>query len=98
MWDDNAHKLEHSTEHVVSHGPNVCTGQACTIHNMTNHHMRSFTQHWRDDRGIMERICPHGVGHPDPDEYAVRIGKDSGVHGCCGTQCCRVKKKGDDAH
>lgn len=31
----------------------------------------------------MERICPHGVGHPDPDcMYAKR----DTVHGCDG--CC----------
>jgi hypothetical protein len=34
----------------------------------------------------MERICPHGVGHPDPDEYAIASGGDAGVHGCDG--CC----------
>lgn len=41
----------------------------------------------------MERICPHGVGHPDPDHIAFveRVaGKDvasvEAVHGCDG--CC----------
>ena len=35
------------------------------------------------DRRIMERICPHGVGHPDPDDV---LNQDR-VHGCDG--CCR---------
>jgi hypothetical protein len=42
----------------------------------------------------MERICPHGVGHPDPDHLAFveeRYGTDEAsvesVHGCDG--CCR---------
>jgi hypothetical protein len=50
--------------------------------------MRSFPQEWRTDRAIMERICPHGVGHPDPDEYKIRgkNGKYELVHGCDG--CC----------
>jgi hypothetical protein len=48
----------------------------------------------------MERICPHGVGHPDPDDLAYRIsiakkmGKDTkylGIHGCDG--CCTPPKK-----
>jgi hypothetical protein len=36
-----------------------------------------------------ERICPHGIGHPDPDDMAYwkSIGEESmGVHGCDG--CC----------
>jgi hypothetical protein len=39
---------------------------------------------------MMERICPHGVGHPDPDdlEYKRKQGLPdaAGIHGCCG--CC----------
>lgn len=57
----------------------------CPIHNPSDHTMRAFPTHWRGDRGIMERICPHGVGHPDPDDVNVRNG--DGVHGCDG--CCR---------
>jgi hypothetical protein len=36
----------------------------------------------------MERICPCGVGHPDPDDAAYRLsqGDDDTTHGCCG--CC----------
>ena len=72
------------------HDPVVCKGHVCVIHNRTDHNMRSFPQHWRDDRKIMERICPHGIGHPDPDEkdYLELVGRDVGVHGCDG--CCRA--------
>jgi hypothetical protein len=46
--------------------------------------MRDLPQHYRDDTGLMERTCPHGIGHPDPD------GAGSpgyiGEHGCDG--CC----------
>jgi hypothetical protein len=52
--------------------------------------MRAFPTLWRDDRGIMERTCPHGVGHPDPDDMGfhdrVNPGHVEGVHGCDG--CC----------
>lgn len=60
--------LEHSNE-ILSrvHDEQLCTGRPCAIHRMSDHAMRSFPQHWRGDRGIIERTCPHGIGHPDPD-------------------------------
>ena len=79
--------LEHSDIGFAKcHLQEVCAGQPCSLHNRTNHSMRAFPQHWRADCMIMERTCPHGVGHPDPDDYRVRTGKDSGIHGCDG--CC----------
>jgi hypothetical protein len=60
-----------------------CKGTCC-IHRRTNHHMRSFPQHFREDRGFMERTCPHGVGHPDPDDPFA-----DPIHGCDG--CCAPK-------
>lgn len=62
-----------------------CMSGNCTIHKPSDHRMRGFKQKWRADRALMERICEHGIGHPDPDE----IGLDEsgrGVHGCDG--CC----------
>ena len=79
-------KLENSDVILRAHKEDVCFGEFCTIHNRSDHSMRSFPQHWRSDRAIMERICPHGVGHPDPDEYKIRLNKHEGVHGCDG--CC----------
>ena len=80
------HKLENS-EVILSnvHDRSRCAGENCTIHNMSDHHMRSWPQHWRSDRGIMERICPHGVGHPDPDSPWPG-GHINWIHGCDG--CC----------
>lgn len=64
-----------------SHHAVHCRGNCC-IHRVSDHHMRSWSQHWRADRRIMERICPaHGIGHPDPDDVS-----PDRVHGCCG--CC----------
>ena len=40
--------------------------------------------HWRIDRYIVERICPHGIGHPDPNQILPT--DDDGQHGCDG--CC----------
>lgn len=66
-----------------------CAGGYCVIHNPSEHHMRAWPLNWRDDKGLMERICPHRIGHPDPDDLAfhVRNGRGAlGVHGCDG--CC----------
>lgn len=71
------------------HGESSCAGRTCVIHNPTAHHMSEFPLHWRHDRGIFERICEHGIGHPDPDQfdYWIETGQESqGVHGCDG--CC----------
>ena len=64
----------------------------CTIHHPSNHHMKNWPLNYRNDRGMMERICKHGVGHPDPDylAYIEREGWDLeaySTHGCDG--CCR---------
>jgi hypothetical protein len=56
----------------------------CVVHRPSDHLMASFPTNWREDKQVMERICPHGVGHPDPDDALVS--DDAGVHGCDG--CC----------
>jgi hypothetical protein len=67
------------------HDKDKCAGEHCCIHNPSNHHMVTWPQHWRDDRGLMERICPHGVGHPDPDDPKI-ANEYEAIHGCDG--CC----------
>lgn len=92
MHMNDGHKLENSDEYIVNvHSEDKCRGKYCSVHNPSDHHMRSWRQHWRSDKGIIERICPkHGVGHPDPDS---NWESDSyfWVHGCCG--CCKEPKK-----
>jgi len=80
-------QLENTDIIINVHDADLCHGELCTIHNRSNHIMRSFPQHWRSDRAIMERVCPHGVGHPDPDEYKLTVSKWEAVHGCDG--CCQ---------
>ena len=68
----------------------MCAHRHCVIHNPSEHSMRGWTLVWRDDRGIFERICEHGVGHCDPDQfdYWREIGAEyMGIHGCDG--CCQ---------
>lgn len=66
-----------------THPSGTCQGEACTLHRPTNHHMIWWGLHYRNDRAIFERICQHGIGHPDPD--TLLSGDDDG-HGCDG--CC----------
>lgn len=63
------------------HDKHLCAGNNCCIHNPSAHHMIEWPQNYREDRGIMERICEHGVGHPDPDDTT-----EDTIHGCDG--CC----------
>ncbi len=77
--------LEHTDIFLNAHEYGSCKGTFCTLHKRSDHQMRAFPQHWRADLALMERTCPHGVGHPDPDE--LHLDQDGrGVHGCDG--CC----------
>ncbi len=67
------------------HDADKCHGEYCTIHNNSDHHMKDWPQNWRPDRGIMERLCSHGVGHPDPDDPAMKFDYER-IHGC--DMCC----------
>lgn len=63
------------------HDRDKCKGEFCTIHRNSPHHMIEWPQNWRDDTRIMERVCPHGIGHPDPDDPSPHR-----IHTCDG--CC----------
>jgi hypothetical protein len=76
-----------------THGTKQCSGPLgengrpiCCIHNQSKHHMVSWPQNWRSDKNMMERLCSHGIGHPDPDDLKVRTTNWAGIHGCDG--CC----------
>lgn len=76
-----------------------CLDHGCCIHNPSVHALSDAPLVWRQ-AGLfdikpshMERICQHGVGHPDTDglAYLRRIGQHDlaaglAVHGCDG--CC----------
>jgi hypothetical protein len=73
-----------------------CAGWPCVIHRPSHHAMRSWSLHWRDDRRIFERICKHGVGHPDPDQidhWRAKAQLHNLVHGCDG--CCANRGNGN---
>jgi len=83
-----------------AHDPESCEGDDCCIHHPSPHHMRGWPLLWRQKSEpfeigppLMERVCEHGVGHPDPDHITwveKARGKEAAdvesVHGCDG--CC----------
>ena len=79
-----------SSRLLTVHDPEKCAGKPCCVHNPSDHHMKDWPQNYLDDTGVTERICPHGIGHPDPDQPWP---KDDyrWIHGCDG--CCRPPKK-----
>jgi hypothetical protein len=79
------YKLVGSERVLLVHPKSKCKGNHCCIHNPSDHHMKEWPQNWMGDRGIMERICRHGIIHPDPDDPAFK-NPIEGVHGCDG--CC----------
>lgn len=69
-----------------------CHEYNCPIHNPSAFAEAIGHTHYRNDRQMMERICEHGVGHPDPDAQDWRertFGDRDDVHGCDG--CCRKR-------
>jgi hypothetical protein len=54
--------------------------------------MADWPQHYRDDIGITERICPHGIGHPDPDDIYAQ-GHVHGCDGCCGMNVVETEEE-----
>jgi hypothetical protein len=78
------------------HSLGDCRGPVCPVHKPTPHHMREWPMIWRGDRRIFERVCEHGIGHPDPDDQEAKLfiqGFMDGVHGCDG--CCMRPRVGD---
>lgn len=69
-----------------------CDINGCAIHNPSYHPLSDSPQLMREDKSfLIERLCSHGIGHPDPDSASF-IAKQQGskgiwVHGCDG--CCR---------
>ena len=86
---------------VQTHGPAMCAGQTCVIHNPSAHHMREWELYFDPQFAYLAfRKCPHGYEHPDPDSLAFTVkalveragwsekgARALGVHTCCG--CCQ---------
>lgn len=79
---------------VKHHTKDACKGRNCVIHNPSKHLMARWERRFRPDKQTTERVCAHGIGHPDPDDVAYwrsegRSEKSLTTHGCDG--CCTAK-------
>lgn len=77
-----------------THEPDQCLGEYCDIHDKRHPNDAHYPLNWREDRGVMEFICDHGIGHPTYAQYDF-LNRTLGVkawaytsHGCDG--CCAV--------
>lgn len=73
---------------ISAHSASDCE-PPCPLHSPSDHPLNTAPLQWRSDRRIFERICPHGIGHNDPDStaYNRRHGLPADdSHGCDG--CC----------
>lgn len=75
------------------HPPQACRGQTCCVHNPSEHPLRTAALTWNALTATMNRVCSHGLVHPDPDDIAFKertLGPSDvwgyGVHTCDG--CC----------
>lgn len=71
------------------HDRSKCEGRGipCCTHEPSEHHMKSWPMNWRSGTGVMERTCPHGVGHPDPDHMAYVDSLTPLLHDCPDDPC-----------
>lgn len=81
--------LLESGQILMHHSKSKCSGDCC-LHGTSSHASCRMPRSWRYDIGIIEHMCPHGVGHPCYAglAYANSMGQHhgDGVHGCDG--CC----------
>lgn len=61
-----------TNQKILVHNKEQCKGRNCCIHNPSDNPMKDWPTNWRQDRHLMERICPCGVGHPDIDDLAFK--------------------------
>lgn len=65
-----------------------CAQRFCTIHNPSAHPLHQAPRLWDPNISIVLRICPDGIGHPDPDDLRVRDSVDPMIECICECGCC----------
>lgn len=81
------------TLHYV-HSSKQCEGRNCVIHNNPSLHPLTMEPAvWNDEETAVERVCVHGVVHPDVDDldYRKTVGQyyvylEHECDGCCGLE------------
>lgn len=97
--DDTWHLISPDGEYQLrTHEVNDdCIDHGCAIHNPdqdAQYVAENWPLNWRTDRGILEYICPCGIGHPVPEgirwlerTHGPRTAWAESVHGCCLNHC-----------
>lgn len=73
-----------------AHAAKQCVGEYCALHNPMPGPWDQWPRLWRQDRHLLERVCPHGVGHPAVEqlEWWKFLNQEyMWIHGCCGCPC-----------
>lgn len=79
----------HTGPPLVVHDDSRCRGRNCCIHNPSPHPLGRHPMYWRGIWVGMDRICDHGLAHPDPDDRRYRYSVGLPLHvehecdGCC---------------
>ena len=82
MDHSKMYELENSTTKLTRvHDPLSCAGEACTVHNKTEHSLRGVPQTYDAFTNYISRKCYHGIVHPDPD--GVEPYRLHTCDGCC---------------
>jgi hypothetical protein len=90
------HFVTGTGQHLIGvHNHLECTGRACCVHQPSTHAMAALPTNWNDPMARMERVCPCGAHHPDPDHLAhveraagAELAALEAVHECCAKRCC----------
>ena len=86
-----------------THPESRCAGNACSIHNPSDHPLRDAPQYWDDRFKTIYRLCSHGYVHPDADDFAYKTSVQRlsplllalvSAHDCDG--CCRWPTRDED--
>lgn len=79
---------------IQTHELDTCIGRFCAIHRPMPGPWSTWPRYWRDGRGIMERICPCGIGHPVAEMYEHALATGEGgaslIHRCCIHPCAPI--------
>ena len=74
-----------------THNPSLCEDRGCAIHDHpSDHPLNGAPLNWRNTDVILERICEHGMPHPDRDSatFEASVGNhyknEHDCDGCCG--------------
>lgn len=70
------------------HPPERCAGESCWMHNPSEHHMSTWPTRWHGTGEPSERVCPHDLGHPDPDDVALFYRRRQFIRGHQCDGCC----------